>query len=273
MNELHEQTQAAVEQLLAGEAVEVVGSDFPDLRLLDDDNSLIDGADEALLGLMASHVLHSRDLLELLDGDEPSRDDVEEWHELFRELLTFGALAAYLSGLGLDIDDISGGMMDTLDEASVEWLSDFLDGTTLDDIPGEEAVTVEGQLTYAEGFFLALLAGFGIAGSVSGRPLVRDGRLTDAAWRRGDSYANALWKVKQAGKSFREMGYHLPLYPGDGSPCGGGCRCRWNEIVLDADNDDVDAYWLTEGDDRVCPVCRARGGRFNPLRIRGGRFV
>lgn len=92
---------------------------------------------------------------------------------------------------------------------------------------------------------------------------------SDDSWdARAKLYASAIvapfWK---ANTRFLQ----LPAYPADGtSECLMNDRCLWWLDWVDESNLDVDAYWITEKDRKVCGTCATRGRQWYPLKIRKG---
>ena len=149
------------------------------------------------------------------------------------------------------------------------------------------------------GEMLHLLARYGGAALMLG---VERDELTDAeqatlaAWLRGQAgyladFANeiahaAAWenywnsRAEMYGDAVQVpywMGYDhgvtLPAYPGDGSAeCLTSDRCQWRLDWLDETRGDLNAYWVTEKDGKVCPTCQVRGERWFPLQVRGGVY-
>lgn len=80
---------------------------------------------------------------------------------------------------------------------------------------------------------------------------------------RAEMYAGAAIEAFEVGQARSSGGLDLPCYPADGdTSCMMSCRCYWEiEDVGDA----WEAYWVTVGDERVCPECEERGQMYNPF--------
>jgi hypothetical protein len=60
---------------------------------------------------------------------------------------------------------------------------------------------------------------------------------------------------------------NMPFQPKDRTRCDGGCKCRWDWIILDREKGDADVYWRL-GEAEHCITCVRRADTFKPLRIR-----
>lgn len=63
----------------------------------------------------------------------------------------------------------------------------------------------------------------------------------------------------------------LPAMPAEGTQCLVNCKCSWDVVTLDGDNN-YDAYWRRGADDS-CQTCVQRELTWSPVRIRGGELV
>ena len=119
---------------------------------------------------------------------------------------------------------------------------------------------VTSQLPYLENFANDIAAGL-VDEATMGAWLQK---WDDRAGMYTDSIIPLFWK---GSTRFLE----LPAYPADGSaPCLFNDRCMWWLDWISEENIDVDAYWLTEKDQKVCLTCAERGERWYPLQVRGG---
>lgn len=86
-------------------------------------------------------------------------------------------------------------------------------------------------------------------------------------------YANSLYQPASLADVITQAGRVLPLpaLPGEGSQCGGNCRCRWEIEALEGG--DYDAYWRLEPGAKHCQTCIERALLWDPLQIRDGMVL
>lgn len=82
---------------------------------------------------------------------------------------------------------------------------------------------------------------------------------------RADMYAGAL---RQAFSQMATGGLPLPAYPGEGTICHTNCKCSWDIVPLDGE-ENYDCYWRRSATDS-CGTCIAREREWSPLQIRDG---
>ena len=84
-------------------------------------------------------------------------------------------------------------------------------------------------------------------------------------------YARSAVTSYHHGDVYRQAGAVLPLpaYPCEGTQCGNNCKCSWRIDVINADQNDYDAYWDVNSSE-TCQTCIQRGQQWSPIRIRGG---
>lgn len=61
----------------------------------------------------------------------------------------------------------------------------------------------------------------------------------------------------------------LPAMPAEGTTCLTRCRCSYEIITINEENNDYDVYWRRGASDS-CQVCIERAAQWSPLQIRGG---
>jgi hypothetical protein len=81
----------------------------------------------------------------------------------------------------------------------------------------------------------------------------------DIAARAAQYQSSAVETYEQASAS--DWGIDLPYWPADHlTTCFSNCRCAWLiDTVFEGDDQVTFATWATEGDDKVCEDCAARG--------------
>lgn len=68
-----------------------------------------------------------------------------------------------------------------------------------------------------------------------------------------------------------ETDIEFPYYPGEGTSCGSGCRCRWQVEVRWSDEHKsraTFATWRTADDGDVCPDCQQRAQEWHDVMVR-----
>jgi len=128
--------------------------------------------------------------------------------------------------------------------------SESLSQSALDSI----AAQVEAQLAYLDNFALVISSAGEFQAEFYGRADMYAGSITTEYWeaRVGD--------------------LPLPAMPGQGTQCGGRCKCAWRIDTLDEKAGDHDAYWELGNADH-CQTCLQRSEDWNPVQIRGGALL
>ena len=105
---------------------------------------------------------------------------------------------------------------------------------------------------------LAFLKQFGFA--------VRSAKQWERGWNaRAQMYARSIQVPYWQGTTKL---LPLPAMPAEGTRCLTNCKCQWEVVTLDGENN-YDAYWRRAADDS-CQTCRQRELEWSPVRIRGG---
>lgn len=118
---------------------------------------------------------------------------------------------------------------------------------------------IEAQLAFWATFRGALESEFG--------GIERTGELSDKQLTaRASLYSGAAVHAYEVGRS-DAYGFALPGYPADGAaPCLTSDRCWW-DITESDDGTAWLATWHTQGDERVCDVCRQRARDWALVRV------
>jgi hypothetical protein len=97
-------------------------------------------------------------------------------------------------------------------------------------------------------------------------------QIAAEGWREAFGARAAMYAGAVKESYWRGFGGGLPLpgYPTVGTRCLSNCGCTWELDVLDAEEDNVDAYWR-RGKSDSCSTCIERERNWSPFRIRGGR--
>lgn len=95
-----------------------------------------------------------------------------------------------------------------------------------------------------------------------------------AMWTaRAQMYAESPISSFAEGDMIKQTGRIWPVaaVPGQGTQCGGRCRCVLRYDVMDAERGDADIYWVLGVEDSSnCQTCQIRAQEWNPMRIRDG---
>jgi hypothetical protein len=161
-------------------------------------------------------------------------------------------LTAQLEAGSIPVSDWQTGMQALLARYHTAAYMVGLDSTALSKNALEAiAAQVEAQMGYLNNFALVI-------SSV--------GEFQAAFYSRADMYSGSItteyWEAKSGWLP-------LPAMPGQGTQCGGRCKCAWRIETLDEKAGDFDCYWELGVADH-CGTCVERAAQWNPVQIRDG---
>lgn len=101
-----------------------------------------------------------------------------------------------------------------------------------------------------------------------GLQIQKDKDFKEGWLKRAESYANSVKVPYWRGAT---MMLPLPAMPGQGTQCGGNCKCLWDIKTLDDVAGDYDAFWVLAPAEH-CQTCSQRATEWAPVEIRGGEL-